>query len=48
MRGTWLSILVKLVNPVINGFVNKNIKSIFPIHHSAHLAKNDKRKNIIP
>ncbi len=45
MRAQWLSILLSIVNPVINGFVNKNIKSVFPIHFSAHLPKNDKKRN---
>ncbi len=45
IRNEWLSILLSIVNPVINGFVNKNIKSIFPIHFSVHLPKNDKRRN---
>ncbi len=45
MRKKWLSLLLQIVNPVIYGFVNKNIKSIFPIHFSAHLPKDDKRRN---
>ncbi len=45
MREKWLSILLQIVNPVIYGFVNKNIKSIFPIYFSAHLTENDKRRN---
>jgi hypothetical protein len=45
MRDQWLSILLQIINPVINSFVNKNIKFIFPIHHSAHLIENDKRRN---
>ncbi len=45
MRAQWLSILLSIVNPVINGFVNKNIKFVFPIYFSAHLPKNDKRRN---
>ncbi len=45
MRNQWLSILLQITNPVINGFINKDIKSIFPIHFSAHLSKDDKRRN---
>lgn len=45
MREKWLNILLKSVTPVIDGFVNKNIKSTFPIHFSTHLSKDDPRKN---
>lgn len=45
MREKWLNILLKSVTPVIDGFVNKNIKSTFPIHFSAHLSKNDSKRN---
>ncbi len=45
VRNEWLSLLLQITNPVINGFINKDIKSIFPIHFSAHLSKNDKRRN---
>ncbi len=45
MRDQWLKILLKSITPVIDGFVNKNIKSTFPIHYSAHLPKNDVRRN---
>jgi hypothetical protein len=45
MREKWLNILLKSVTPVIDGFVNKNIKYTFPIHFSAHLSKNDSKRN---
>ena len=45
MREKWLNILLKSVTPVIDGFVNKNIKSIFPIHFSTHLPKDDIKRN---
>ncbi len=44
MRAQWLKILLKSVTPVIDGFVNKNIKSTFPIHFSTHLPKDDVRR----
>ncbi len=28
----WLNILLQITTPIINGFVNKNIKNIFPTH----------------